>query len=98
VDERAIVNDDSHETSRPESEVAGSQKSAASSEKETESDRPDSDRSISPPLAVSPGHKRKRDDVEDSGTSKPTTPAAEESSPEKEGAFDPYDDAGAVSS
>ncbi|KAK1642389.1 hypothetical protein QYE76_060194 [Lolium multiflorum] len=98
VDERAVVTDDSQETSRPESEVAGSQKSAASSEKETESDRSDSDHSISPPLAVSPGLKRKRDDVEDSGTSRPTTPAAEETSPEEEGAFDPYDDAGAVSS
>jgi hypothetical protein len=98
VDERAIVTDDSQETSRPESEAAGSQKSAASSEKETESERSDSGRSISPPLAVSPGRKRKRNDVKYSSTSKPTESAAEEPSPEEEGAFDPYNDAGSVSS
>jgi hypothetical protein len=56
----------------------GSQKSAASSKKETESERSDSGRSISPLPAISPGHKRKRDDVEDSGASKPTDPVAEE--------------------
>jgi hypothetical protein len=98
VDERVVVTDDSQETSRPESEVTGSQKSAASSEKETESEHSDFDRSISPPLAVSPGRKRKRDDVEDSGTSKPTESAAEETAPEEEVAFNPYDDVGAVSS
>ena len=98
MDERAVVTDDPQESSRPESEVAGSHKSAASSEKETESDRSESDHSISPPLAVSPRNKRKRNEVEDSGTSKPTEPAAEEYSPEEEGAFDPFDNAGAVSS
>jgi hypothetical protein len=98
VDERAVVTDDSQETSRPESEVAGSQKSAASSEKETESEHSDSGPSISPPLAISPGCKRKRDDVEDSGTSKPSESAAKETSPEEDDAFGPYDDAGAVSS
>ena len=75
----------------------GSQRSAGSSEKETESGQPsDSAHSISPLPANHPGRKRKRDDVEDSGASKPTEPAAEE--PEEEGAFDPYDEAGAISS
>jgi hypothetical protein len=40
----------------------------------------------------------KRDDVEDFGASKPAEPAAEESSPEDESAFDPYTDDGIVSS
>ncbi|KAK1693407.1 hypothetical protein QYE76_010104 [Lolium multiflorum] len=98
VDERAVVTDDSQESSRPESEVAGSHKSTASFEEETESDPSESGRSDSPPLAVSPRNKMKRDEVEDSGTSKPTESAAEETSPEEEGAFNPYDDAGSVSS
>ncbi|KAK1613135.1 hypothetical protein QYE76_036808 [Lolium multiflorum] len=66
VDERAIVTDDSQGPSRPESEVAGSHKSAASSER-SESDASESARF--PPSAVSPKDKRKRDEVEDSGTS-----------------------------
>jgi hypothetical protein len=37
-------------------------------------------------------------ETEDSGASKPAEPAPEESSPEDGGAFDPYDDAGSVSS
>ncbi|KAK1670423.1 hypothetical protein QYE76_058582 [Lolium multiflorum] len=98
VDGRVVVTDDSQETSLPESEAAESQKSAASSEKETGSEQSDSGHSTSPPLATSPGRKRKRDDVEDSGASKPTEPTGEETSPEDEGAFDPFDDAGAVSS
>jgi hypothetical protein len=98
VDERAIVNDDSQESSRPESEVAVSHKSAASSEKESDSEPSESGRSVSPPLAVSPRNKRKRGEVEDSGTSKPTGSPAEEASPEDGGAFDPYDDVGSVSS
>ncbi|KAK1649499.1 hypothetical protein QYE76_067304 [Lolium multiflorum] len=97
VDERAVVADDSQESSRPRSEVVGSQKSAASSEKETDSDPSESGRSVSPPLAVSPRNKRKRDEVKDSGTSKPSGSAAEETSPEEEGTFNPYDDAGSVS-
>jgi hypothetical protein len=40
----------------------------------------------------------KRDDVEDSSTSKPTEVIAEETSPEVEGALDPFSAAGAVSS
>ncbi|KAK1620330.1 hypothetical protein QYE76_025847 [Lolium multiflorum] len=98
VDERAIVTDDSQESSRPESEVAGSHKSTASFEKETKSDPSESGRSVSPPLAVSPRNKRKRDEVEDSGTSKPSESAPEETSHEEEGAFNPYDDAGSVNS
>ncbi|KAK1682560.1 hypothetical protein QYE76_043408 [Lolium multiflorum] len=98
VDGRVVVTDDSQETSLPESEAADSQKSAASSEKETWSKRSDSGYSISPFLAVSPGRKRKRDDVEDSGSSKPTEPTGEETSPKDEGNFDPYDYVGAVSS
>jgi hypothetical protein len=94
VDGRVIVTDDSQE-SLPESEAAESQKSAGSSKKETRSDQhSESGHSISPPLATSPdGRKRKRDDVDDSGASKL---AAEESSPEEEGAFDPFVDASVV--
>ncbi|KAK1642100.1 hypothetical protein QYE76_059905 [Lolium multiflorum] len=74
-------------TSRPESEVAGSQKSAASSEKEAESEATASTRSL--PSAVSPKNKRKRDEVTDSGASK-----AEEAGPsERKIAFNPYEDA-----
>ena len=98
MDERAVITDDPQESSRPESEVAGSHKSAASSEKETESDRSKSDRSISPPLALSPRNKRKRNEVDDSGTSKPPEAVAEEASPEEGDTFDPYDGAGSVSS
>ena len=95
MDERAVVTDDSQDPSRPESEVAGSHKSVASSEK---SESEPSETGHSPPSAVSPRSKRKRDEVEDSGTSKPMEPTAEETSPEEEGAFNPYDDAGSVSS
>jgi hypothetical protein len=98
VDERVVVTDDPQESSRHESEVAGSHKSAASSEKETGSDRSESDRSVSPPIALSPRNKRKRNEVEDSSTSKPPEASAEETSPEEEDAFDPYDSAGSVSS
>ena len=101
VDGRVVITDDSQETSLPESENAGSQRSAGSSDKETESGQPcDSAPSISPPPATSPEErgKRKRNDVEDSGTSKPAEITAEETSPEVEGAFDPFADAGAISS
>ena len=97
MDERTVITDESQESSRPGLEVAGSHKSAASSEK-SDSEPSESGRSVSPPLAVSPRNKRKRDDVDDSGTSKPAEAAAEETSPEKEDAFDPYDGAGSVSS
>ncbi|KAK1613608.1 hypothetical protein QYE76_019125 [Lolium multiflorum] len=78
-------------TSRPESEIAGSHKSAGSSERETESEASESAHSL--PSAVSPRSKRKRGDVEDSGTSKLSGSPVEEASPEEEGAFDPYADA-----
>jgi hypothetical protein len=100
VDERTVVTDNSQEPSLPESEATESQKSAGSSKKETVSEQySESGHSISPPLATSPdGRKRKRNDIENSGTSKLAETAAEESSPEEEGAFDPFADAGDVSS
>ena len=59
-------------------EPVDSQKSAGSSEGTTSAQ--------SPPPAVSPRNKRKRDDVEDSGTSK-----AEEAAPSRQkAAYDPY--------
>ena len=91
VDDRAIVDDDAQGTSRPESEIAGSHKSTGSSERETESEASESAHSL--PSAVSPRSKRKRGDVEDSGTSKLSGSPVEEASPEEEGAFDPYADA-----
>jgi hypothetical protein len=96
VDERVVITDDSQESAHVESEVAALTKSAASSGKDTESEASESVRS--PPSVVSPWNKRKRDEIEDSGASKPTEPAPEESSPEDEGNFDPYDDAGSMSS
>ena len=65
----------------------GSHKSAASSEKEAESEATASTHSLPP--AVAPRNKRKRGEVEDSGTSK-----AEEAGPsDKKAAFNPYEDA-----
>jgi hypothetical protein len=101
VDGQVVVTDDLQESSLPESEAVESQRSAGSSEKETESGQPsDSTHFVSPPPANSPDGrgKRKRDDVEDSGTSKPAEVIAEETSQEDEGAFDPFAAAGAVSS
>ncbi|KAM0885795.1 hypothetical protein ACQ4PT_030102 [Festuca glaucescens] len=99
VDGRIVVTDESQESSLPESEAAESQKSAGSSEKETGSEQQsESSHFISPPPATSPGRKRKRNEVEDSGASKLTEPTAEESLPEEEGAFNPFEDAGSVSS
>ncbi|KAK1619160.1 hypothetical protein QYE76_024677 [Lolium multiflorum] len=92
VEERTVVTDDNQGTSRPESEVAGSQKSAASSEKEVESEATASTHSL--PSAVSPRNKRKRDEVADSGTSKAGTSPAEEVVPtEERTTFNPYLDA-----
>ncbi|KAK1684129.1 hypothetical protein QYE76_044977 [Lolium multiflorum] len=92
VEERTVVTDDNQGTSRPESEVAGSQKSAASSEKEAESEATASTRSL--PSAVSPRSKRKRDEVADSGASKAGTSPAEEVGPsERKTTFNPYEDA-----
>ncbi|KAK1613702.1 hypothetical protein QYE76_019219 [Lolium multiflorum] len=84
VDEQAIVAEDTHGSSIPESEVAGSHKSAASYEKEVESEASESMQSLPP--AVSPRNKRKRTDAEDSGTSKPEEVVP---SPQK-AAYDPY--------
>ncbi|KAK1618578.1 hypothetical protein QYE76_024095 [Lolium multiflorum] len=87
VEERAVVTDDNQGASRPESEAAISRKSAVSSEKDADSEATASAQSLPP--AVSPRNKRKRDDVEDSGTSK-----AEEAAPSNlKAAFDPYLDA-----
>ncbi|KAK1615689.1 hypothetical protein QYE76_021206 [Lolium multiflorum] len=92
VEERAVVTDDNQGTSRPESEIAGSQKSAASSEKEVESEPTAS--THSPPSAASPRNKRKRDEVADSGTSKAGASLAEEVVPDAERTtFNPYEDA-----
>jgi hypothetical protein len=100
VEERVVVADGSQEFSLPESEPAGSQRFAGSSDKDTESEqRSDSAHSVSPPLATSPdGRKRKRNGDEDSGASKLTEPAAEESSPDDQEAFDPFTMTGDVSS
>ncbi|KAK1694688.1 hypothetical protein QYE76_011385 [Lolium multiflorum] len=92
VEERTVVTDNNQGTSRPESEVAGSHKSAASSEKEVETEASESSRSL--PSAASPNNKRKRDELEDSGTSKAGESPIQETSPEKQKkSFNPYEDA-----
>ncbi|KAK1680893.1 hypothetical protein QYE76_041741 [Lolium multiflorum] len=79
VEERAIVDDDNQSTTRPATEIAGSQKSAASAESEATAST----------HSLPHASKRKRDDVKDSGTSK-----AEEAEPSlKKAAFNPYTDA-----
>ncbi|KAK1649428.1 hypothetical protein QYE76_067233 [Lolium multiflorum] len=91
VDERTVVNDEHQVTSRPESEVVGSRKSAASSEKEVESEASESTHSL--PSAVSPTNKQKGDDAADSGTSKNKSPLKETLPEEEDRPFNPYDDA-----
>ncbi|KAK1628775.1 hypothetical protein QYE76_003090 [Lolium multiflorum] len=92
VEERTVVTDDNQGASRLESEVAGSHKSAASSEKEAESEATAS--THSPPSAVSPRNKRKRGEIADSGTSKTGASHAEEVIPDAgKKTFDPYEDA-----
>ena len=87
VEERAVVDDVNQETPSFVNEPADSRKSAGSTEKDAASE--DTTSAQSPPPAVSPRNKRKRNDVEDSGTSK-----AEEAGPsDKKAAFNPYDDA-----
>jgi hypothetical protein len=100
VPERAIVNDDSQETSVLESEPTESKKSAGSSDRISESEQVSgSARSNSPPPAASPDkRKRKRNPDEDSGESKLSEPAAEESTPKGQENFDPFTAAGDVSS
>ncbi|KAK1611895.1 hypothetical protein QYE76_035568 [Lolium multiflorum] len=69
VEERAVVSDDNPDAPSFTNEPAESRKSAGSDEKEDVSEATASAQSLPP--AVSPRNKRKRDDVEDSGTSKP---------------------------
>ncbi|KAK1678533.1 hypothetical protein QYE76_039381 [Lolium multiflorum] len=78
VEERAVVTDDNQDAPSFVNEPVDSQKSAGSSEGTASAQ--------SPPPAVSPRNKRKRDEVEDSGTSK-----AEEVVPSRQkAAYDPY--------
>ncbi|KAK1662302.1 hypothetical protein QYE76_050461 [Lolium multiflorum] len=69
VEERAVISDDNPDAPSFANEPAESRKSAGSDEKEDVSEATAS--AQSPPPAVSPRNKRKRDDAEDSGTSKP---------------------------
>ncbi|KAK1642012.1 hypothetical protein QYE76_059817 [Lolium multiflorum] len=85
VEDRTVVDDDNQGTSRPESEVAVLT-SAASSQKDAESEATASTHSLPP--AASPRNKRKREEIEDSGTSK-----AEEIGPSEKAVFNPYEDA-----
>ncbi|KAK1695493.1 hypothetical protein QYE76_012190 [Lolium multiflorum] len=90
VEEWAVVTDDNQGTSRPESEVAGSQKSAASLEKDFDTEATSSTRSSLP--AASPKSKRKRDETIDSGTSKAgATRAGGPASGAGKKALDPYE-------
>ncbi|KAK1648892.1 hypothetical protein QYE76_066697 [Lolium multiflorum] len=101
VPDRAIVTDDSQETSVRESEPAESEKSAGSSDKISVLVQAYGfSHTNSPPPAASPDkRKRKRSpDEEDSGASKLSQPAAEESSPEGQENFDPFACAGNVGS
>ncbi|KAK1561715.1 hypothetical protein QYE76_008006 [Lolium multiflorum] len=82
VEERAVVTDDNQGTSRPESGVGGSQKSASSLEKENKTEVSSSTRSSLP--AASPKGKRKRDEAIDSGASKANTSRAEKTAPNAE--------------
>ncbi|KAK1603703.1 hypothetical protein QYE76_027376 [Lolium multiflorum] len=84
VEERAVVTDDNQDAPSFVNEPVDSLKSAGSSEKDAASEGTAS--ALSPPPAVSPRNKRKRNDVEDSGTSK-----AEEVDPSRQKAtYDPY--------
>ncbi|KAK1614203.1 hypothetical protein QYE76_019720 [Lolium multiflorum] len=84
VEERAVISDDNPDAPSFANEPAESRKSAGSDEKEDVSEATAS--AQSPPPAVSPRNKRKRDDAEDSGTSK-----VEEAVPSHQKAgYDPY--------
>ncbi|KAK1669950.1 hypothetical protein QYE76_058109 [Lolium multiflorum] len=84
VEERAVISDDNQDAPSFANEPAESRKSAGSDEKEDVSEATAS--AQSPPPAVSPRNKRKRDDAEDSGTSK-----VEEAVPSHQKAgYDPY--------
>ncbi|KAK1665415.1 hypothetical protein QYE76_053574 [Lolium multiflorum] len=79
VEERAVVTDDEQGTSRPESEIAN----LASSERDTESEASESVHSL--PSAASPTTKMKR--------VRRKLGQTQETAPEEEGAFCPYEDA-----
>ena len=84
VEERAVISDDNQDAPSFANEPAESRKSAGSDEKEDVSEATASAQSLPP--AVSPRNKRKRDDVEDSGTSK-----VDEAVPSHQKAgYDPY--------
>ncbi|KAK1679814.1 hypothetical protein QYE76_040662 [Lolium multiflorum] len=84
VEERAVISDDNPDAPSFTNEPAESRRSAGSDEKEDVSEATASAQSLPP--AVSPRNKRKRDDVEDSGTSK-----VDEAVPSHQKAgYDPY--------
>ncbi|KAK1698218.1 hypothetical protein QYE76_014915 [Lolium multiflorum] len=84
VEERAVISDDNPDAPLFANEPAESRKSAGSDEKEDVSEATAS--AQSPPPAVSPRNKRKRDDAENSGTSK-----VDEAVPSHQKAgYDPY--------
>ncbi|KAK1680119.1 hypothetical protein QYE76_040967 [Lolium multiflorum] len=83
VEERAVISDDNQDAPSFANEPAESRKSTGSDEKEDVSETASAQ---SPPPAVSPRNKRKRNDAEDSGTSN-----AEEAVPSRQKAgYDPY--------
>ncbi|KAK1670873.1 hypothetical protein QYE76_059032 [Lolium multiflorum] len=101
VPERAIITDDSQETSVCDSEPAESEKSAGSSDRISESEQASgsSETNSVPPATTPEKRKRKRTpDEEDSGTSKMSQPTTEEPSPEEQENFDPFASAANVSS
>ncbi|KAK1607769.1 hypothetical protein QYE76_031442 [Lolium multiflorum] len=84
VEERAVISDDNQDAPSFANEPAESRKSAGSDEKEDVSEATAS--AQSPPPAVSPRNKRKRNDAEDSGTSK----AGEAVPSHQKAGYDPY--------
>jgi hypothetical protein len=101
VPERAIITDDSQDASVRDSEPAESEKSTGSSDKISESAHASNSYYTNSTPTVSYPEKRKRkmsDDEEDSGTSKLSEPAAEESSHEEPTDFDPSASAAVTSS
>ncbi|KAK1617805.1 hypothetical protein QYE76_023322 [Lolium multiflorum] len=83
VEERAVISDDNQDAPSFANEPA-SRKSAGSDEKEDASEATAS--ALSPPPAVSPKNKRKRNDAEDSGTSK----VGEAVPSHQKAGYDPY--------
>ncbi|KAK1698110.1 hypothetical protein QYE76_014807 [Lolium multiflorum] len=85
VEERVVISDDNPDAPSFTNEPVESRKSAGSDKKEDVSEATASAQSL-PPAVVSPRNKRKRDDVEDSGTSK-----VDEAVPSHQKAgYDPY--------